>query len=1249
MQLKKLKRKNKLIRRKKPGKKEKHLKIKKRKIISKKKKIKEMEKEGVQMEKDKSFVLWFDQLGIEDVPLVGGKNASLGEMYRNLTPKGVRIPNGFAVTAYAYRYLLEKTGAKEKIKDILKGLNTSDMNNLAEHGHSVRELIRNLEFPPELREAILEGYRNLCIQYGADTDCAVRSSATAEDLPDASFAGQQETYLNIHGGENILDACRRCFASLFTNRAISYREDKHFDHFSIALSIGVEKMVRSDRACSGVMFSIDTESGFKDAVFITAAYGLGENVVQGAVNPDEYYVFKPTLRQGFKPIIKKSAGDKKIKMIYTLDQKHPTKNVEVPVEDQKKFVLSDNEILELAGMAVTIEDHYSWKRGKFTPMDMEWAKDGITNQIFIVQARPETVHSQKDKSKLKEYILQEKGTVLIEGHSVGEKIGSGKAHVIKDVHQISQFQKGDVLVTDMTDPDWEPIMKVASAIVTNRGGRTCFDGNTKVLTNRGFMSMKQIYDCGYDNLLTLSFNKNTKKVEWKSIIASMKREASRIKVSLSQTGRVIDNGLILTPDHKMVNIREGEIVDTEIQDMVENNEMACVAERIPSLEIAGEKESRLAYLLGGIMTDGSIYRSRTHGEVQFIQKNTPEKEGFINHMQECMASVYNKPFAAHEKKISSGSIRGKEVRGQATAYRLYSKQIAYQMHEEEQEIVETLLRGGIEIAFNFLAGVIDGDGSFYNNRINIYISEERLLQAAVVACLKIGLVPQVTKNRSIYNVQIVEKLEEIFKYTKRVNGEVRKRAIKTRFFSAKQILKEGVGGQYKLRRDKSLLISEEELREIGDDKISSAINGDFRMQRISGCGDAGYGEVYNITVADNHTYVVFTERYTPVIANNCHAAIISRELGIPCVVGTLNSTEKIPTGGDITVDCSQGDIGYVYKGLLKFMIKEIDLNSIPKTKTKIMMNLGNPDQAFEQSFIPNEGVGLAREEFIINSYIKVHPLALLRFNELQDEEARRIINGLTYNWADKAQYFVDKLAEGIATIAAAFYPKKVIVRLSDFKSNEYANLIGGKQFEPKEDNPMIGWRGASRYYDPKYKQGFGLECRAFLKVRNEMGLTNVEVMIPFPRTVKECHDVIWTMGEFGLVKGQNGLRVIGMCEIPSNVILADEFLDVVDGFSIGTNDLTQLTLGVDRDSELVSHVYDERNEAVKKLVKQVIEVCNRRGKYIGICGQAPSDYPEFARFVVECGIQTMSLNPDTIIKTTLDIAELEKKMGISPR
>ncbi|MFH0874913.1 MAG: phosphoenolpyruvate synthase [archaeon] len=801
------------------------------------------------LKSQKPYVLWFDQLGIEDVPIVGGKNASLGEMYRNLTPKGVRIPNGFAITAYAYYYLIEKAGIKDNIKQILSDLDTGNMKNLSERGNKVRQVIREANFPDDLKAQIVEQYSNLCKAHNTkNVDVAVRSSATAEDLPDASFAGQQETYLNIQGDEALIDACKKCFASLFTNRAISYRQDKGFDHFSIGLSIGVQKMVRSDKACSGVMFSIDTESGFKDAAFITASYGLGENIVQGAVNPDEYYVFKPTLMQGFKPILTKKLGSKEKKMIYCHDGNEVTKNVPVDITHRNQFALTDEEILTLARWACIIEDHYSAKAGYLKPMDMEWAKDGVTGELFMVQARPETVHSRTDHNKLRKYKMLEKSEILISGNSVGERIGKGKAHVIRDVHDIDKFEKGEVLVTEMTDPDWEPIMKIASAIVTNRGGRTC------------------------------------------------------------------------------------------------------------------------------------------------------------------------------------------------------------------------------------------------------------------------------------------------------------------------------------------------------------------------------------------------------------HAAIISRELGIPCVVGTANGTEKIQSGIDITVDCSSGSEGYIYKGLLKFEIEETDLANVKRPKTKIMMNVGNPEQAFETSFIPNDGVGLAREEFIINSYIKVHPLALLHFDELKDMDAKKEIAKMTQGYSDKSKYFIDRLAEGIAMIGAGFYPKKVIVRLSDFKTNEYANLLGGKAFEPKEDNPMIGWRGASRYYDPKYKQAFGLECKAFLKVRNEMGLTNVEVMIPFPRTVEECKKTIATMAEFGLRKGENGLKVIGMCEIPSNVILADEFLDVLDGFSIGSNDLTQLTLGVDRDSELVSHVYDERNGAVKKLIKEVIEVCNRRGKYIGICGQAPSDFPDFAQFLVECGIGSISLNPDTVIKTTIAIKKKEEEL-----
>jgi len=794
------------------------------------------------------FTKWFEDLRIEDVPSVGGKNASLGEMIRSLSEKGVNVPSGFAVTAYAYKYLIEKAGIDQKIREILSDLDTHDVNNLAERGQKIRDLIRNTPLPPELEEDIRKRYREMEERYGKNVDVAVRSSATAEDLPDASFAGQQETYLNVRGEDELIKRVRDCFASLFTNRAISYRVDKGFDHFSVYLSVGVQKMVRSDLACSGVMFSIDTESGFSDAVYITGAYGLGENVVQGAVNPDQFYVFKPTLKKGFRPIIEKKLGSKEKKLVYS--EKGTTQQPVTP-EEQKRFVINEDEILKLAEWACIIEEHY----GK--PMDIEWAKDGETGELYIVQARPETVHSQKDVATLQTYVLEEKGNILAEGEAVGSKIGQGEVNVIKDAKDIGRFQKGQVLVTDMTDPDWEPIMKIASAIVTNRGGRTC------------------------------------------------------------------------------------------------------------------------------------------------------------------------------------------------------------------------------------------------------------------------------------------------------------------------------------------------------------------------------------------------------------HAAIISRELGIPCVIGTGDATEKLAPGTQVTVDCSEG-VGRIYEGLLKYRVDELKLDNLPRTKTKIMMNVGVPEKAFIQGQIPNDGVGLAREEFIINSYIGIHPLALLQYNELKEKAASdprvaeviQKIDEKTIGYEDKVEFFVDTLARGIGKIAAGFYPNDVIVRLSDFKTNEYANLIGGFLYEPEEHNPMIGWRGASRYYDEKFKPAFALECRALKKARDEMGLTNIKPMIPFCRTPEEGRKVIAIMNENGLVQGENNLEVYVMCEIPSNVIIADQFADIFDGFSIGSNDLTQLTLGLDRDSALVAHIFDERNEAVKRLVKQVIDTAHahKPRRKVGICGQAPSDFPEFAEFLVECGIDSISLNPDTVIKTRLNIAEVEKRL-----
>lgn len=792
----------------------------------------------------KQWIKWFSELGIHDIPIVGGKNASLGEMYRELRSEGVRVPNGFAVTADAFRYFLRMAGLDQQIPLWLKDLDTSDIGNLQFHGNQIRQRILASPFPEDLWREITSAYDQLADDGTMYPDVAVRSSATAEDLPDASFAGQQETYLNVRGHHELLDACKRCFASLFTDRAISYRTDQGFANIDIALSIGVQSMIRSDKATSGVMFSIDTETGFRDAVLITAAYGLGENVVQGSVNPDEYYVFKPTLSDGFRPVLQKTLGTKKLRMVYD-DGGKGIKNVPVPQLEREKFALSDNEILALARWALIIEAHYSKKHDRATPMDIEWAKDGNTGELSIVQARPETVQSQRTVDRIEVYHVAETGTVLTSGRSVGAKVASGCVRRVDDISHATEFQPGEILVTDKTDPDWEPLMKIAGAIVTNRGGRTC------------------------------------------------------------------------------------------------------------------------------------------------------------------------------------------------------------------------------------------------------------------------------------------------------------------------------------------------------------------------------------------------------------HAAIVSRELGVPAVVGCNDATDKLANGLPVTVSCAEGDTGLVYEGTLKFTRESMDVSSLERPKTKIMMNLADPEKAFALSFTPNDGVGLARMEFIISNYIKIHPLALIHYSQLTPEDDLAVIRRMTSAYVDKMEYFVDKLAQGVAMISAAFYPKDVILRLSDFKSNEYANLLGGSRFEPKEENPMIGFRGASRYYNARYQEGFALECRAIHRVRETMGLKNLKVMVPFCRTVEEGLLVQKEMEKHGLVRGKDDLEIYVMCEIPSNVILADQFAEIFDGFSIGSNDLTQLILGVDRDSEIVAHIFDERNEAVKKSISSVIQAVRKAGRKIGICGQAPSDYPEFAQFLVSQGIDSISLVPDTVIATTLAIHKQE--------
>ncbi|MBV7493034.1 phosphoenolpyruvate synthase [Pseudomonas sp. PDM24] len=783
------------------------------------------------------YVVSLDKLGVHDVEHVGGKNASLGEMISNLAGAGVSVPGGFATTAQAYRDFLELSGLNDQIHAALDALDVDDVNALAKTGAQIRQWIMEAEFPEKLNTEIRTAFATLSAG-NPDMAVAVRSSATAEDLPDASFAGQQETFLNIRGVENVIRAAKEVFASLFNDRAISYRVHQGFDHKLVALSAGVQRMVRSETGTAGVMFTLDTESGFRDVVFITGAYGLGETVVQGAVNPDEFYVHKGTLAAGRPAILRRNLGSKAIKMIYgeVATAGKSVKTIDVDKADRARFCLSDAEVSELAKQAMIIEKHYK------CPMDIEWAKDGDDGKLYIVQARPETVKSRTSANVMERYLLKETGTVLVEGRAIGQRIGAGKVRIIKDVSEMDKVQPGDVLVSDMTDPDWEPVMKRASAIVTNRGGRTC------------------------------------------------------------------------------------------------------------------------------------------------------------------------------------------------------------------------------------------------------------------------------------------------------------------------------------------------------------------------------------------------------------HAAIIARELGIPAVVGCGNATQLLQDGQGVTVSCAEGDTGYIFEGELGFDIKKNSVDAMPDLPFKIMMNVGNPDRAFDFAQLPNAGVGLARLEFIINRMIGVHPKALLNYDGLP-QEIKDSVDKRIAGYDDPVGFYVDKLVEGISTLAAAFTPKKVIVRLSDFKSNEYANLIGGKLYEPEEENPMLGFRGASRYISESFRDCFELECRALKRVRNEMGLTNVEIMVPFVRTLGEASQVIDLLAENGLARGENGLRIIMMCELPSNAILAEEFLEFFDGFSIGSNDLTQLTLGLDRDSGIIAHLFDERNPAVKKLLANAIQACNKAGKYIGICGQGPSDHPDLAKWLMEQGIESVSLNPDSVLETWFFLAE----------
>lgn len=1149
----------------------------------------------------KEYVIWFNKLGMGDVGRVGGKNSSLGEMISNLSGAGVKVPGGFATTAQAFQDFLAQNHLATRIDNLLSKLNVDDVKLLAETGALIRRWIVETPFPAAFEAAIINAYQQLENEAGHPVEVAVRSSATAEDLPEASFAGQQETFLNVRGLSAVKTAIHHVFASLYNDRAIAYRVHHGFDHAAVALSAGIQRMVRSDLGASGVLFTLDTESGFREVVFITAAYGLGEMVVQGAVNPDEFYVHKPMLKAGRRAILRRVLGSKRLKMVYGSDADSATVVAEVDAAARRSFSLNDAEVATLAHQALIIEQHYG------RPMDIEWGKDGIDGQLYILQARPETVKSRAHR--LTRYQLEiNNGQILTQGRAIGQKIGAGIARVLNSVKEMDKVRPGDVLVTDMTDPDWEPIMKRAAAIVTNRGGRTCFAGDTKLLTNQGFLTFHELNKRGIAGIRVPSLNRDNLKIEWKPVVALMKKTAPVLRVGFSS--KKANDYLDVTPDHKMLNLNASALVDTEMQELLKRGDCALQAQYLPRLTDTTVREQKLAYRLGSAMS------ASVANNVAFIHTPT--------HLQRDLIAGFS----------TSSNVNQLAAEQIAAVVNGYAVSTLPELAAQPESLITTLLHSDEELIGNFLAGVIDHQANVTEEQIAIKIVSSVLLETLIVACLRVGITPTIN-DQYFY---ISEKFGWLAKYTQKVPQHHDQAFKTTRWFNARQVFTDY--DQQPSTLDDQQIIAY--LAECQDSELTQRLNkllaADCRHIKVYLEQALNDAVVYNLTVADNHNYLVFTTHYSPILVNNCHAAIIARELGIPAVVGCADATKVITDGSEVTVSCAEGDTGNVYKYLLPFKISELTLENMPALPFKIMMNVANPERAFDFQSLPNTGVGLARLEFIINRNIGVHPKALLNYHKL-DAKLRANIDEMMVGYSDPITFYIEKLSEGIATIAAAFYPKPVIVRMSDFKSNEYANLIGGKQYEPLEENPMIGFRGAARYIDPNFRDCFDLECAALRQVREERGLTNVEIMIPFVRTVGEAARVIELLAANGLRRGENGLRLIMMCEVPSNALLANDFLQYFDGFSIGSNDLTQLTLGLDRDSGLIAALFDERDPAVKVLLSQAIQACRAQGKYIGICGQGPSDHPDFALWLIDQGISSVSLNPDAVVETWLFLAQ----------
>lgn len=1169
------------------------------------------------------IVAWFKELSRKDVAIAGGKGANLGEMMNN----GVPVPDGFVVTSEAYADFIEKSGLSSKIAKTLLDLNVEDSAKLKSVSKMIKKEVIESKMPDETAKAILYSYKKLCdANGGKEVYVAVRSSATAEDLPEASFAGQQATFLNVKGEDALLKAVKGCWASLFEARSIYYRVQKGFDHNLVKIAVPVQLMVQSEK--SGILFTVNPITNEFNQMSIEAAFGLGETVVSGSVTPDRYLVNKTTFEIENKSIAKQ---EWMLAKVNEKDQK-----VNLPEEKQKLQKLSDAEIVALAKLGKNIENHYNF------PQDIEWAIEN--NKIYIVQSRPITTFKKKVPDKT---IKASEAKQIIRGLGASPGLAVGFVKIIPSPDHISKLNPSEILVAKMTTPDYVPAMKRAAAIVTDEGGTTCFTGETKLLTNLGFKTMLEVNKLVNEGkkIKVLSVDEKTLKSEWKPVIRAFKRKGEVWSISISQRGSTRQNKINITYDHKMLTFIDRKLQERKLYELLKLEEAVCAVDHIPKPEMS-VNEGNLAYLVGALFTDGYFQSNNRRGRVIFTQKRTPEKLEFINAVKANFEEFFGYGFTSERDKISSGllSRTGETIVGTATDYICSKKEPADLLLWLDKNLCYWISTLDNDSLLNFLAGVVDGDGSFDVNvgkRINIYAGDENLVQAIVIACMRLGISPQISVQRgTCYNIQILEKIDEIFQRCHRIKGKSKTKELGTKLFAAKQILgdiieKANYKGRIKPYVDGNHLIDSNKVEKyilpMLDDtekkELNTIIHSDLRMLRACKDAEIGENDVYNIEVEKNHNYVVFTSMYTPLLVRNCHAAIVSRELGIPCVVGTKEGTSKLSDGQMVTVDA---DHGIIYEGRVELgetMEKqkaEPTVAPISKTVTgtKIYVNLGQPELAVPISKKSADGVGLLRAEFMMAG-IGIHPRKIV-------EEGRQT-------------EYVEKLAENLRTVCAAFYPRPVVYRFTDFKSNEYKNLEGGVQYEMNEANPMMGYRGCARYIaEPDI---FKMEIDAIKKTREEAGMKNLHVMIPMVRTEEEVKQCTEMMSKFGLDPKQKDFQVWVMAEVPSVVYLLHEYVKYgIKGVSIGSNDLTQFTLALDRDSPTIAWEFDERNPAVMESIRQIIAKCRELNITCSICGQAPSVYPEVTEKLVEWGITSISVNPDMVEKARDMVASTEQKL-----